>query len=104
MMATLVNNDERKESYLIVVIEPDNLARMRKHDPITLETVASGGILGTAKYPERLMMLVAYEEDEVALWKAAQTGTLGDLIKLLRRGYKFNRDVDGTERSFSVNR
>jgi hypothetical protein len=103
MMATLVNNDERQESYLIVVLQPDNLARMRKSDPITLETTALGGILPTAKYPEKLALLVAYEEDEVALYRAAQTGNLADILQLVNRGYKFKRDDDGTERCFSIN-
>lgn len=102
MMTTLINNDEREESYFVVVIQPDNLARMRKHDPITLETQASGGILPVPKYPERLMVLIAYEEDEVALYKAAQTGDFRDLLELLRRGYRFNRDEDGTQRAFSI--
>lgn len=104
MMTTLVNNDERQESYLIVVLQPDNLERMKKSDPVTLETVATGGILPTARYPDKLMMLVAYEEDEVGLYKAAQTGNFADLLQFLRRGYKFNRDVDGTHRAFKINR
>jgi hypothetical protein len=103
MMATLINNDERRESYLVIVIQPDNLARMQKSDPITLETQALGGVLPEAKYPDRLAVLVAYEEDEVALYKAAQTGDFGDILRLLHRGYKFKRDEDGTHRAFSIN-
>jgi hypothetical protein len=104
MMATLVNNDERQESYILVVIQPDNLERMRKADPITLESVALGGILPTAKYPEKLGVLIAYEEDEVALYKAAQSGNFADMIRFVHRGYRFNRDEDGTQRAFSINR
>jgi hypothetical protein len=104
MMTTLVNDDERQESYLLVIIEPDNLKRMRKADPITLETVAMHGVLPTVKYPERLAVLIAYEEDEVALYKAAQTGSFADMLQFVSRGYKFNRDEDGAWRAFSINK
>jgi DNA-directed RNA polymerase subunit H (RpoH/RPB5) len=103
MMATLINNDDSHESYIVIVIQPDNLARMQKSDPITLESEALGGLLPEVKYPARLALMIAYEEDEVALYKAAQTGDFGDILRLLRRGYKFNRDVDGTHRAFSIN-
>lgn len=103
MMLTLLNNDERKESYLVIVLQADNLKRMRRADPVTIESVACGGVLPTAKYPDKLMMLVAYEEEEVELYRVAKEGSLGDLLTFLRRGYRYDRDVDGTHRAFSIN-
>ena len=102
MMVTMVDNDESKETYLVLVLQPDNLKRMRRSDPVTIETTLTGGVLPVAKYPDRLMMLVAYEEDEVELYKIAQSGDFGAMLTFLRRGYKFDRDIDGTHRAFSL--
>jgi hypothetical protein len=104
MIATLVNHDELRTSYLVVVIQPDNLKRMRKADPVTLETVAMHGILPVAKYPDRLAVLIAYEEDEEEVYRVATSGSFAEMSKYLTRGYKFLRDDDGTERAFSLNR
>lgn len=103
MMATLVNDYDRKASYLVVVLQPDNMERMRKADPVSLESVALGGILPTPAFPDKLGVVIAYEEDEVGLYKAAQTGNLADLLRFIQRGYHFNRDIDGTHRAFSIN-
>jgi len=104
MIASLVNNDEKQESYLVIAIQPDNLERMRKADPITLESKSMGGILPEVKYPARLAVLIAYEEDEVELWKLGQAGNLWPMIQYLTRGYHFNRDEDGTDRAFSISK
>jgi hypothetical protein len=105
MITAMANDDVLKQSFLILVIEPDNLARLKRSDPITFET--SGlpkGILVPPKYPEKLNILVAYEEDDQELYRLARSGIARDLIVYLMRGYNFNRDTDGSEKSFSLTR
>ena len=107
MIATVLNVDPIKESFVVVVIQPDNLKRMRRADPITLETVGAktgGGIMPVVKYPESLSILIAYEEDEPALWKICQSNDPVAMMKYLQRGLKFNRDEDGAARAFSLNK
>ncbi len=99
MIATLINNDANQESILVIVIESANLERMKRADPITLETTPLKGLLPVPKYPERFGVMIAYEEDEVELYKHAAAGTI---LGYIGRGFKFNRDLDGTERAFSM--
>jgi hypothetical protein len=99
----MVNDPEKRESILVIVIEQDNLERMREADPITLETKLSGGVLPVPEYPDRLRILIAYEEDDVKLWQLARSNNLGDLLHYLARGWKFKRGLDGTEHSFKLN-
>jgi len=102
MLMTLVDNDQDKTSYLVIVLEKDNLERMRHADPMTLETRARGGRLPVAKYPEALRILVGYEEDEETLWKMGQRGNFGEMIEYLTRGWEFRQGIDGTEHAFSL--
>ncbi|HEY2352010.1 MAG TPA: hypothetical protein VGH83_05835 [Candidatus Acidoferrum sp.] len=105
MIATLIDHDARKESFLIIIIQPDNLERMRKADPITLETKEiKGGLLPTPKYPARLTVVIAYEEDDFEINKLALTGEFSEVLRYIMRGYKFHRDIDGKEHAFTLNR
>jgi hypothetical protein len=103
MIASVVNDDEKQRSYLIVIIQPDNLERMRKADPLTLET--ERGILPPVKYPARLNVLIAYEEDDFKINKLALEGDTPEIFRYIMRGFKFSREQgDGTENSFKLNR
>jgi predicted GNAT superfamily acetyltransferase len=104
MIVTLINNDEVQQTYLIVVIEPDNLERMRKADPITFQSNRLKGILPEVKYPADLAVLIAYEEDDAELYKLAKDGDFKALASYLTRGYRFDRSEDGAERAFSLTR
>ena len=99
MIATVINHDDSRESIIIVVLEPDNLDRMRRADPVTLETKLSDGVLDAVKYPDRLRLLIAYEENDVELWKQARSG---GLLHYLLRGVKWLRDLDGSDKAFSI--
>jgi hypothetical protein len=104
MILAQLDIDDLQATVLVVVIEADNLARMRKADPVTLESIAQGGLLKPIKYPSKFSLLIAYEEDEVELYKLAQKGGIG-LIEWLRRGYRFDKSKgDGTENAFSLTR
>jgi hypothetical protein len=81
-------------SFLIVVIEADNLERMKQGDPITLNTEEFGGVLSNLD-PSKLQMIIAYEQDSTKLQEIAATGDATALINWLSRGYKFIPGVDG---------
>jgi len=101
MIAAMMNVPETRDSILVVVIEKDNLDRMRTGDPATLESISKGGILPPPIYPLNLSMLVAYEEDETELYIKAQ----GDKLKFLewlQRGWKFIKGKDGIENTRSI--
>ena len=96
MIATVFNIDEKQESFLIICFEKDNLERMKQHDPITLESRARGGkILHLAKYPAALSILIAYEEDDVALYKLAKANDAQALLRYLERGRQWRPGLDG---------
>lgn len=100
MIAAMVNIRERMQSVLIVVIEKDNLDRMRTGDPATLESLQSGGVLVPPMFPLNLSMLIAYEEDDVELYTKAQGDPL-EFLRWLERGRKFIKGLDGKENTSS---
>ena len=102
MIAAVMNFHDLKRSVIVVVIEADNLQRMKKGDPATLETHSLGGVLPDILYPTNYGVLVAYEEDEVELYKMARTGDGADLLRYLERGRKFLRHIDGTDKAFTI--
>ena len=112
MIAAMVNIRERMQSVLIVVIEKDNLDRMRTGDPATLESLQSGGVLVPPMFPLNLSMLIFYEEDDVELYTKAQGDPLEFLrwlergrkfmfLRWLERGRKFIKGLDGKENTSS---
>lgn len=102
MIAAVMNFTDLKRTVIVVVIEPENMDRMRQADPITLETQSLGGVLPDIQYPTNYGILIAYEPvDEVELYKRARLGG-GELLSYLERGRKFLRHVDGPEHSFKI--
>ena len=70
MIASVINIPERKRSIIVIVIEPDNLERMSKGDPATLESRSLGGIMPRIRFSRELCRAPsAYELDEVELYK-----------------------------------
>lgn len=102
MIFSMLNNDEKRESIIILVIERENLERMRRADPITVESPQRGGIMQTPKYPEQLSMLVAYEGDDTELYRRVGTGNLLELLGWLKRGWRFDPERDGKDNAFSL--
>lgn len=99
MIASVINIPERKRSIIVIVIEPDNLERMSKGDPATLESRSLGGIMPRIDFPENYAVLVAYELDEVELYKKARAG---ELLGYLERGRRFIKGLDGAENSCKI--
>ena len=100
MISAMLNIDATKQSILVVVIEPENLERMKEGDPITLMPSLMGGVLPPMKYPDNFALLVAYEENQEELYKAA-SGTMAELMTYLERGFKF-LPIDGAEKARHV--
>lgn len=83
-IVTQVDDDQARESYLVVVIEPDNLER------ITLQT--GKGFLRPIKYPDNFHTLIAYESDPASIYEMISKGTPGhEVVRHLMRGFKFKR-------------
>jgi hypothetical protein len=97
----MLNVDELQQTILFVVIERDNLDRMRQADPATLESILKGGVLAPPKYPMNFNVLIAYEEDDAELYRRAKEDPL-EMLKWLERGRRFVKGIDGKENSFSL--
>jgi hypothetical protein len=104
MICAMLNIDPQQKSILFIVIEKDNLDRMKKADPITIESVKSGGILGQPKYPKDFSLLVAYEDDSPELYKLMQKGNPYDILQYLERGRVFDPNVDGKVHVVKLNK
>ena len=76
------------ESILVIVIEADNLDRMKKSDPITLKSAQMGGLLKTVGHADRFRVIVSYEQDSGPLYEFLQKQDQGGLMQYLLRGYK----------------
>lgn len=96
MILATINIDELRMTMVLVVIERDNLERMKEADPITLESINYKGLLEVPKYPNNLNLLIAYEEDDEELYRLAQQGGML-LLKYLERGRKWREGEDGTK-------
>ena len=101
MIATVINDPQLKRTIIIVIIEPDNLIRMGRGDPATLESKNQGGILANIDYPQNYAVLVAYELDEVELYKKVR-GNAGEFLRYLERGRQFIKGLDGKENCFTI--
>jgi hypothetical protein len=104
MICAMLNLDELQRSILFVAIEKENMDRMKQADPITLESIRNGGVLGEPKYPHDFNILIAYEEDEVELYKIAKTGNPALILQFLERGRVFDKNVDGKVHAIKLNK
>jgi hypothetical protein len=93
--------DEKHISGLVLILEKDNIERMKQADPVTLETVSKGGFLPVPKYPENFMMMIAYEEDTAIVYEFMLKKDYSGMLKHLRRGYKWT-DTDGLKFSWKL--
>lgn len=96
MIFAQANSDEIETTLIVIVLEPDNLARMEKADPITLECGEPGGILKPIKYPNRIRIVIAHEKDVGPIYEMIQQGRDNELLHYLMRGYTFT-PIDGVE-------
>jgi hypothetical protein len=102
MISTHLDFPTEKRSVMILIIEKPNLDRMRQADPITLESKSHGGnIMPKVMFPEALSLLIAYEEDDVELYKVCKENNALKLLKYLGRGRKWDPATDGQVSSFA---
>ena len=102
MVAAILNFDQTQESVMLIVIERDNLERMEKADPITLESVERGGVLMPARYPHQLSLLIAYEKDDAELYRLVRESSMVELLRWLERGRKWIEQEDGKKNTFKA--
>jgi hypothetical protein len=87
---------DKRRTVLAVVIEPDNLARMQKGDPITIESAGRGGMMMPyLPYPMNTSLLIAYEADSGRIYELAEREDIQGLFAYLERGREFKEGVDG---------
>ena len=105
MIVASVDLPNPNRTVLLVIIEKENLDRMRKADPITLESRQQGGkVMPKIRYPENLSLLIAYEEDETELYRIAKDGDLIQLVAFLERSRTWQADVDGADKVFTLHK
>jgi hypothetical protein len=92
-----IHNHAERWTALIVVIEADNLERMKKADPITLESKSKGGLMPVLPYPSNTSLLIAYEEDAGPIYEMAQKHDVVGIVKHLERNRRFIEGLDGTQ-------
>jgi hypothetical protein len=102
MIMSMVNLSSEGRSILVAVLEPENLDRMKKADPITMESNESGGGLAAPMFPQNFSVLIAYEEDQEKLYSLARSAGEGwdgvrEFISYLERGRVFIEGVDGVQ-------
>jgi hypothetical protein len=95
MLATMLNIPELQQSILVLVLEQENLDRMAKADPVTLESPRLGGVCPQPLFP--LRVLVAAETDQEPLYRLAKQGDTAELLTWLQRGSTFIKGKDGAE-------
>lgn len=96
MLATMLDLHDHRKSILLIIIEKENLERMKKADPITLESVNMGGWLPVPAYPQKFSLLIAYEEDSEELHRRAK-GNKQAFLAWLERYRQWKPDVDGVQ-------
>jgi len=95
MLLIPVNNHEVKSTIMIIIIQPDNFERMKVGDPLTFQSASLGGLLPTIAYPNRLYMVIAYEEDLSKVYELSGDGKYAELMNYLHRGYSYVSGLDG---------
>lgn len=88
MILMQLDNDQDRESFLVMVIEPENLHRMEQADPLTFES-GKGGFLKPITYPQNFRVLVAYEKEPGRFYEMMEQGRTADMLRDLMRGYQY---------------
>ena len=104
MILFTVEIPEKRRTVFCIVLEKDNLARMRDGDPATLESRNNGGLLPVPQFPQNLNVLVAYLEDTAEFIELAHKnpGNGAVLLHYLEKNRQWRPEVDGVENSRRV--
>jgi len=92
MIVMPVNGPDK--TLLVVIIETDNLERMKLADPITLNSVQQGGVVNI-RHPHNCEILIAYEEDTSFIMALGKNNDFEGVYKYLIRGFQFKPEIDG---------
>jgi hypothetical protein len=101
MVIGMLDIDELSQSILFIVLEKDNVERMKMADPVTLESIRKGGMLAPIMYPRNFSILVAIEEDSDEVYRRAR-GNRMEFLEWLERGRVFIEGVDGKVHGFRI--
>lgn len=85
--------DTAHETIIIIILERENLARMKAADPVTLEPVQYGGVLQKIGHPHSVRIVIAYEDPADSVYEIARTGDGQRLFEYVMRGYKYVTDL-----------
>jgi hypothetical protein len=104
MILVYVDIPEKQRTVLCIVLEKDNLDRMREGDPVTLESPDAGGLLRRPRFPEGLSILVAYLEDSAEFYEIADknVGNPRALLRYLEKKRQWRPEVDGVANSTNL--
>jgi hypothetical protein len=92
------------ETILVVILERDNLERMKTGDPVTLESGPRGGLVPTLVYPENTSLLIAYEEDSAVIYEMASRKDFAGIVRHLERGRQWKPGFDGVQWARSLSK
>lgn len=90
MIVAMHDDHKYAHSYLIVIIQPNNLERMKQGDPITLNPSYMGGVLRPARYPTELRVCIGYEHDAAKVREFTDRNDTAGLLEYVQRGYQFD--------------
>lgn len=93
MISFVMNDNVEGRSILYVVIEENNLGRMKEGDPITLPTAEFGSVMKDVRYPANLGIVICYEPDKALLQALVKAGDLSTLVDHLTRNLAYD-DAD----------
>jgi hypothetical protein len=81
-----VSRPERGAQVFIVVLNKENLDRMKEADPFDLQMKAYRQVVDTDQKLVNLDLVIAYEEDTAELERMAKAGDIAGLIAYIERG------------------
>lgn len=91
MLILPIETEDHSHDALIIVLEKDNLDRMKQADPAEVDLRKSGKTLVNP------VVMVCYEEEQAKLTMVHQ-GNLEAIIKHLQRGWRFSPDKGDHDR------
>lgn len=98
-----INDEKREKTLVMLIIEKNNLERMKAGDPITIESVSDGGVLlKKVKYPGNMSWMIAYSEDDRVLYRLARNGDLAGIATHIQRNRKWVPEEDGRNNIVSL--
>ena len=92
MLLIPINTEE--STLILVVLEKDNLDRMKQADPITMSYSDIKDMVDI-RHPNNYHLVVAYEENTEYLISLIKDGKISVALKYLNRGYNFIPGIDG---------